>query len=525
MAWVGRFSYAGASTSKAAGTALTIPAAVPAESGGLVTLPVTFTADGEFISSIVFSIDFDESLLTFDPTDGNFDGIPDSVAVNVPVTHIASVVYDASDTNGEIDVTIFDPAVPLAALSDSNLLEITFGVANVTSSSTANVVFSADPPVSFGNTAGKDVTGSGVSGSVLISGTGTPTATATATASPSQTPTGTLSPTVMSTATATPAGQNTPVTTPTVDPSLNIGTMAFLPMIRRSPPTYNITGQVIDNSGIPLAGVTLTASNGSTTVTDANGVYQLSSMLAGVYTITPSLLNYQFIAQSIQLNGNRFGIDFVGTALATATPIAEPTPSAPNNVSATNTPTSGGGSGGGSGSGSDDSCGNLIQNNGFESGDSWQINNNEYPAGYASNPVYAGGRSMQVGISNVAENQYSYSSVEQTVSIPSNVSSARLSYQIYSISTGTSRVRDVPMPEFDLGSAASVDAQYTLIITQGGHIKTLVSQMSNANRWEYQEFDLSNYKGQSIRIYFGVFNNGSGGVTSSFVDEVAVTCS
>jgi hypothetical protein len=60
--------------------------------------------------------------------------------------------------------------------------------------------------------------------------------------------------------------------------------------INVSPPTSSISGRVVnsDNNNNPLANVTLTLSNGSSTTTDVNGYYAFSGIPAGTYTLTPS---------------------------------------------------------------------------------------------------------------------------------------------------------------------------------------------------------------------------------------------
>ena len=52
-------------------------------------------------------------------------------------------------------------------------------------------------------------------------------------------------------------------------------------------------------------------------------------------------------------------------------------------------------------------------------------------------------------------------------------------------------------------------------------LRTLLSQRSNSATWTFQQFDLGAYKGQSIKLYFGSYNNGSGGMTALYVDDMA----
>jgi hypothetical protein len=222
-----------------AGPVLAIPDRVPASPGSRVTMPVNFTANGHNISVVVFSVDYDQTWLTFDPTDGNGDGIPDTVTFNVPAGFSAGVTFNVGDTDGELDFAILDPTLPFASLPGGTIVSITLNVGNPPSATEAAVNFSHDPAASFGNTAGQSVPGTTDDGSVLIAGGGTATATPTATPTSTPTPTGTpTTPTAtptrtpMPTPTGTPAtATTTPTRTPTPTPTLTPGHKVYLPLI------------------------------------------------------------------------------------------------------------------------------------------------------------------------------------------------------------------------------------------------------------------------------------------------------
>ena len=85
---------------------------------------------------------------------------------------------------------------------------------------------------------------------------------------------------------------------------------------------------------------------------------------------------------------------------------------------------------------------------------------------------------------------------------------AILTAQIYPIS------QDVP----------GADAQHILILNHRFQtIRTLSSDLSDKQIWETRTFDLSDLRGQTIYIYFGVFNNGfTGRPTCMYVDNVSL---
>jgi len=79
---------------------------------------------------------------------------------------------------------------------------------------------------------------------------------------------------------------------------------------------YTISGTVT-NAGDPLAGVEVTA-DGHSATTAANGIYTITELVAGTYTVTPSLAEYTFepVSREVTVNetvGDATSVDFVGT--------------------------------------------------------------------------------------------------------------------------------------------------------------------------------------------------------------------
>ena len=71
---------------------------------------------------------------------------------------------------------------------------------------------------------------------------------------------------------------------------------------------------MVDGSGNPLPGVTISDNAGHTTTTGSDGRYTLSGLAAGTYTITPSKSGYVFSTASrrVTVPPNASGVDFVG---------------------------------------------------------------------------------------------------------------------------------------------------------------------------------------------------------------------
>jgi serine protease len=150
----------------------------------------------------------------------------------------------------------------------------------------------------------------------------------------------------------------------------------------------------------------------------------------------------------------------------------------------------------------------LIVNGGFEGEGGWIFSQTPVPGAYATEVVHSGQRSARLGIVTPYD-VYSYSSVHQTISVPAGVKRTMLTYWTYPIST------DV-YPN---------DVQMVLILDQNFRLVASADQsLSNAQQWVPGALDLTQFAGQTITVYFGVYNNGGTGRTSAmYVDDVMVT--
>ena len=165
--------------------------------GELKAVPIKFDSDGAKVSSVTFSVDYDETCLSFDSNDNDSDGVADSVNLLVPAEFKSTLVrHDPQDTDGEIDAVLADPTQPFAAMPNGVIMEIALTVAEGTQCKGANadVGFSSSPAPEYVNDEGERLEGMTDNGSVRIS-TPTPTPTSSATATATSTPTATATPT------------------------------------------------------------------------------------------------------------------------------------------------------------------------------------------------------------------------------------------------------------------------------------------------------------------------------------------
>ena len=102
-----------------------------------------------------------------------------------------------------------------------------------------------------------------------------------------------------------------------------------------------------------------------------------------------------------------------------------------------------------------------------------------------------------------------------------------LSFQLFATTTGTRASRLAPPPivptsPFDRAQLTD-DVQMVLLFDSSGRQHVLLFQRQWYSQWQRHVIDLSAFRGQAVTLYFGVFNNGTGGITGMAVDEVAVS--
>ena len=178
-----------------------------------------------------------------------------------------------------------------------------------------------------------------------------------------------------------------------------------------------------------------------------------------------------------------------GTPTPTATDTAEPTITS----TATASPTP--------------DCRQILYNGGFETDEAWQILTSTYPATYTTSFKLSGERSVRLGIAEGSP-RYSWSSVGQVITIPANASSVRLSCWYYPQSADTS------------GDLGYISVYHETLVSELRRLRTV---RENTQVWTYGEFDLSEFKGKTVRVVFGVHNDGAGGTTAMWVDDVSLT--
>ncbi len=150
----------------------------------------------------------------------------------------------------------------------------------------------------------------------------------------------------------------------------------------------------------------------------------------------------------------------------------------------------------------------LIVNGGFETGNlsSWSATGVYLPfvvTGHAHTGTY----SAQLGASSGSEPNGN-TSLYQTITIPSTVTSATLTFWYWPATTDTIT--------YDWQEAQVQN-------TSGTMLAQIMKICSNSRAWTQKTFDLTPYKGQTIRIYFNDHQDGYGDLTYFYLDDVSVT--
>ncbi|MDX1523556.1 MAG: hypothetical protein R3264_18155, partial [Anaerolineae bacterium] len=154
---------------------------------------------------------------------------------------------------------------------------------------------------------------------------------------------------------------------------------------------------------------------------------------------------------------------------------------------------------------------NLLTNADFEGDGGWVFGDTPFPGAYDSAVVRGGSRAVRLGITS-GNDAFSFSSIWQRVTIPAEAQQVTLTAQVYPISQDT---------------ADSGDVQVIAILDAGFKVKRKLSvELSNSQTWETKTFNLSDLAGQTVYIYFSVFNRGRTNLpTAMYVDDVALTWS
>jgi len=153
-------------------------------------------------------------------------------------------------------------------------------------------------------------------------------------------------------------------------------------------------------------------------------------------------------------------------------------------------------------------CTERVADGGFETGGAWQFGASPVPPQVVTYSAHAGAHSLQMGITSGA-NVESFSSARQTVSIPPGSARATLSFWFYAIAEAPATLDYMELVIFNADGSA----------IQGKPWRS----HNDSKMWNQVSFDLSAWRGQTIQLYFNVYNDGKGGRAAMFLDDVSLS--
>ena len=157
---------------------------------------------------------------------------------------------------------------------------------------------------------------------------------------------------------------------------------------------------------------------------------------------------------------------------------------------------------------SPDGCSELIINGGFEATDlHWHLGGTALPPSYSTARINAGTRAMRLGIVDSA-NLDASDSLYQDIALPDSAQHFTLSFHYWASH------EDAPGSDMQLLNIYEA--------TTGVRLAQPWSRLSNEQSWQFAQIDLTHYRGRTLRIEFGVRNDGSGGRTALYLDDVSL---
>ena len=157
---------------------------------------------------------------------------------------------------------------------------------------------------------------------------------------------------------------------------------------------------------------------------------------------------------------------------------------------------------------SPDGCSELIINGSFEVTNlHWGLAGTGVPPSYSTSRAYAGERSMRLGIVDSA-NLDASDNLYQDIVLPDSAQHFTLSFHYWASHENA--------PGSDLQLLNIYEA------TTGVRLAQPWSRLSNEQSWQFEQIDLTHFRGRTLRIEFGVHNDGSGGRTALYLDDVSL---
>jgi len=273
----------------------------------------------------------------------------------------------------------------------------------------------------------------------------------------------------------------------------------YLPMIMSPSILYTVSGQIKDAGDKPLSGVSIASDSGQMAVTDANGVYQMK-VEHGERQVTASKPGYKLDPRPawLNLNRNMNNVNFSSGAACTQpvpNPSFETVPYYWNPIS-------------GMANGYTPNYTNLRANTGTYSGLTGILDG----FGYPNVSSWSRWRTHEITIPAAATSAdvslfYWQKSTETILKVDSKAAN------IVGLNADAEKLPTAA----DYLYIAVIDASTNVIST------TLLQTLGNGQVWTSSgTLSFLAFAGKTVKLEFGTVNDGIGGVTSTFFDDVVI---
>ena len=152
------------------------------------------------------------------------------------------------------------------------------------------------------------------------------------------------------------------------------------------------------------------------------------------------------------------------------------------------------------------SCLELLNNGNLEASGGWTFGPTPAPAALVNAPVHSGAFALRLGIAS-GGNKVAYSTAYQSVTLPPDATTITLTYwERPGLSGDISDFREV----------LALRTNYTVL--------RIIERQNGAgnDQWTQRTFDLTDLRGQTIVLYFNVYNNGSGATLVNYLDDLSL---
>jgi hypothetical protein len=180
-------------------------------------------------------------------------------------------------------------------------------------------------------------------------------------------------------------------------------------------------------------------------------------------------------------------------------------------------------------------CYEAITNGGFERiGGSWKMNG-AVPGGYTTAAKHSGNQAARLGILPGQVNIPSWSTTYQEFTVPLNTTSATLRFWWYRGSEQAWTRPESSLPSLqgtplDLAAANPAPARSYAEVQEVALLDAscynlevyLERSLTTDSGWEERVYDVSAYRGRTMVVFFNAYNDGYGGRTWMYVDDVSV---